>query len=79
MPFLQVNQVRMLNNMSADDYITSQVDPCIRKYEDLFRKYHKIHMGLMIACFSCFIGVIILNVVYIIELTHSNECGLFFI
>lgn len=38
MPFLQVNQVRMLNNMSADDYITSQVDPCIRKYEDLFRE-----------------------------------------
>ena len=52
--------------MSADDYITSQVDPCIRKYEDLSHKYHKIHMGLMIACFSCFIGVIILNVIYII-------------
>jgi VIT1/CCC1 family predicted Fe2+/Mn2+ transporter len=66
MPFLQVNRVRMLNNMSADDYINSQVDPCIRKYEDLSHKYHKIHMGLMIACFSCFIGVIILNVVYII-------------
>ena len=66
MPFLQENRVRMLNNMSADDYINSQVDPCIRKYEDLFRKYHKIHMGLMIACFSLFMGVIILNVVYII-------------
>ena len=32
----------LLNNMSADDYITSQVDPCIRRYEDLFRKYQLI-------------------------------------
>ena len=66
MPFLQANQVRMFNNMTANDYITSQVDLCIRKYEDLFRKYHKIHMCLMIACFSCFMSVIVLNVVYII-------------
>mgnify|MGYP004484178689 CR=1 FL=1 len=66
MPFLQVNRVRMLNNMTANDYINSQVDPCIRKYEDLSNKYHKIHMGLMIACFCSFMAVIILNVVYII-------------
>lgn len=66
MPFLQANRVMMFNNMTANDYITSQVDSCIRKYEDLFRKYHKIHMGLMIACFSCFMSVIVLSVVYII-------------
>lgn len=52
--------------MKAEEYINQHVDPCIRKYEELSNKYYKIHMGLMIACFSCFMAVIILNVVYII-------------
>ena len=52
--------------MSSDDYIASQVDSCIRRYEGLSDKYHKIHIGLMIACFSSFMAVIVLNVIYII-------------
>ena len=55
-----------MSNSRAEEYINQHVDPCIRKYEQLSNKYHKIHMGLMIGAFSCFMAVIILNVVYII-------------
>lgn len=52
--------------MKTDEYIYQHIDPCIRRYEELFRKYHKIHIGLMISSFSSFMAVIVLNVVYII-------------
>ena len=38
----------------------------VRKFEELSKKYHWCHIGLLISAFSCFIGVLILNVIYLI-------------
>lgn len=52
--------------MGTQDYIQNRINTNIRHYEELSMKYHRCHIGIMIACFSCFISVVILNVVYLI-------------
>ena len=52
--------------METQDYIQNRINTNIRHYEELSKKYHKCHIGFMIACFSCFIGVVILDIVYLI-------------
>ena len=52
--------------METQDYIQNRINTNIRHYEELSKKYHKCHVGFMIACFSCFIGVVILDIVYLI-------------
>lgn len=44
--------------METQDYIQNRINTNIRHYEELSKKYHKCHIGFMIACFSCFIGVV---------------------
>lgn len=52
--------------METTDYIQNRIHTNVRKFEELSKKYHRCHIGLMIAAFSCFIGVLILNVIYLI-------------
>lgn len=52
--------------METADYIQNRINTNIRYYEELGKKYHRCHVGFMIACFSCFISVVILDVVYLI-------------
>lgn len=52
--------------METTDYIQNRINTNIRHYEELSKKYHRCHIGLLIACFSCFTGVLILNVIYLI-------------
>ena len=52
--------------METSDYIQNRVNTNIRHYEELSQKYHRCHIGFMIACFSCFIGVVMLDIVYLI-------------
>lgn len=52
--------------METTDYIQNRVNTNIRKFEELSKKYHRCHIGLLIAAFSCFTGVLILNVIYLI-------------
>ena len=52
--------------METTDYIQNRIHTNVRKFEELSKKYHRCHIGLMIACISCFIGVLILNVIYLI-------------
>ena len=52
--------------METADYIQNRINTNIRHYEELSKKYHRCHIGFMIACFSCFISVVILDVVYLI-------------
>lgn len=52
--------------METQDYIQNRINTNIRHYEELSKKYHRCHIGLMIAVFCCFIGVVILDVIYLI-------------
>ena len=52
--------------METADYIQNRINTNICHYEELSKKYHRCHIGFMIACFSCFISVVILDVVYLI-------------
>lgn len=52
--------------METQDYIQNRINTNIRHYEELSKKYHRCHVGFMIAVFSCFIGVVILDVIYLI-------------
>ena len=52
--------------METTDYIQNRINTNVRKFEELSKKYHRCHIGLMVACFSCFTGVLILNVIYLI-------------
>lgn len=52
--------------METTDYIQNRINTNIRKFEELSKKYYRCHIGLMIACISCFTGVLILNVIYLI-------------
>ena len=52
--------------METADYIQNRIHTNVRKFEELSKKYHRCHIGLMLACFSCFTGVLILNVIYLI-------------
>ena len=48
--------------METTDYIQNRVNTNIRKFEELSKKYHRCHIGLLISTFSFFTGVLILNV-----------------
>lgn len=52
--------------METTDYIQNRINTNIRKFEELSKKYHRCHVGLLIAVFGCFTGVLILNVIYLI-------------
>ena len=52
--------------METADYIQNRIHTNVRRFEELSKKYHRCHIGLMIACISCFTGVLILNVIYLI-------------
>lgn len=52
--------------METTDYIQNRVNTNIRKFEELSKKYHRCHIGLLVSTFSCFTGVLILNVIYLI-------------
>lgn len=52
--------------METTDYIQNRVNMNIRKFEELSKKYHRCHIGLLVSTFSCFTGVLILNVIYLI-------------
>ena len=52
--------------METSDYIQNRINTNIRHYEELSKKYHRCHIGIMIGCFSCLIGVVILDVIYLI-------------
>lgn len=52
--------------METSDYIQNRINTNIRHFEELSKKYHRCHVGFMIAVFSCLFGVVILNVVYLI-------------
>ena len=52
--------------METQDYIQNRINTNIRHYEELSKKYHRCHIGIMIGCFSCLISVVILDVIYLI-------------
>lgn len=52
--------------METTDYIQNRVNTNIRKFEEISKKYHRCHIGLLVSSFSCFTGVLILNVIYLI-------------
>lgn len=52
--------------METTDYIQNRIDTNVRKFEELSKKYHRCHIGLLISTFSCFICVLILNIIYLI-------------
>ena len=52
--------------METSDYIQNRINTNIRHFEELSKKYHRCHVGFMIAVFSCLFGVVIFNVVYLI-------------
>lgn len=52
--------------METTDYIQNRINTNIRKFEELSKKYHRCHIGLLVSSFSCFTGVLILNVIYLI-------------
>lgn len=52
--------------METQDYIQNRINTNIRHYEELSKKYHRCHIGIIIACFSCLIGVVLLSVIYLI-------------
>lgn len=52
--------------METTDYIQNRVNTNIRKFEELSKKYHRCHIGLLVSTFSCFTCVLILSVIYLI-------------
>ena len=52
--------------METTDYIQNRIHTNVRKFEELSKKYHRCHIGLLISTFSCFTCVLILNVIYLI-------------
>lgn len=52
--------------METTDYIQNRINTNIRKFEELSKKYHRCHIGLLVSSFSCFTCVLILNVIYLI-------------
>lgn len=52
--------------METADYIQNRINTNVRRFEELSKMYHRCHIGLIISTFSCFIGVLILNVIYLI-------------
>lgn len=52
--------------METTDYIQNRINTNIRKFEELSKKYHRCHIGLLVSTFSCFTCVLILNVIYLI-------------
>ena len=54
--------------METSEYIQNRINTNIRHYEELSKKYHRCHVGLLISVISCFICVIVLNVIYLIAI-----------
>lgn len=52
--------------METADYIQNRIHTNIRKFKELSKKYHRCHIGLLVSTFSCFTGVLILNVIYLL-------------
>lgn len=52
--------------METSDYIQNRINTNIRRFEELSKKYHRCHIGLIVSTFSCFTSVLILNVIYLI-------------
>lgn len=52
--------------METTDYIQNRINTNVRKSEELSKKYHGCHIGLLVSSFSCFTSVLILNVIYLI-------------
>lgn len=52
--------------METTDYIQNRIYTNVRKFEELSKKYHRCHIGLLVSAFSCFTAVLILNVIYLI-------------
>ena len=52
--------------METTDYIQNRINTNVRRFEGLSKKYHRCHIGLLVSAFSCFTGVLILNVIYLI-------------
>lgn len=52
--------------METADYIQNRIGTNVRKFEGLSKMYHRCHIGLIISTFSCFICVLILNIIYLI-------------
>ena len=55
--------------METTDYIQNRIHTNVRKFEELSKKYHRCHIGLLISTFSCFTCVLILNVIYLLILS----------
>ena len=52
--------------METTDYIQNRIYTNVRRFEELSKKYHRCHIGLLVSTFSCFTVVLILNVIYLI-------------
>lgn len=52
--------------IKTTDYIQNRIHTNVRKFEGLSKKYRRCHIGLLVSTFSCFTGVLILNVIYLI-------------
>lgn len=52
--------------METKEYIENRINTKIREYDGLSKKYHRVHVGIMIACFCCLFASIILHVLYLV-------------
>lgn len=52
--------------METKEYIENRINTKIREYDGLSKKYHRSHLGIMIACFCCLFASIILHVLYLV-------------
>lgn len=52
--------------METKEYIENRINTKIREYDGLSKKYHRAHVGIMIACFCCLFTSVILHVLYLI-------------
>lgn len=52
--------------METKEYIENRVNTKICEYNGLSKKYHRVHVGMMIACFCCLFASIILHVLYLV-------------
>ena len=52
--------------METQEYIQNRINTNIHHYEELSKKYHRCHIGLLISVICCLVCVIVLNVIYLI-------------
>lgn len=52
--------------METKEYIENRINTKIREYDGLSKKYHRAHVGMMIALFCCLFVSVILHVLYLI-------------